>query len=167
MVTGLGAIIASIAIEDKGSLTESAPSPNIRVLIVEDHEPFRRFLGSKLQQHANMEIIGEPEDGLQAVQQADFLQPDLILLDIGLPHLNGMEAARQIRKRVPKARIIFVTLESSEDVVAEAFALGASGYLLKGQVESQLLAAIDAVSKGLRFVCDGLDGTESSSQPKP
>jgi DNA-binding NarL/FixJ family response regulator len=165
MVTGLDALVANIAIEDEGSLTERAPGPNIRVLIVEDHEPFRRYLGSKLQHQANVEIIGESEDGLKAVQQTELLQPDIILLDIGLPRLNGIEAARKIRKLAPNARIIFVTLESSAEVVEEAFALGAFGYLLKRQVESELWVAIDTVSKGLRFVSTGLDGPSHPSKP--
>lgn len=166
MVASLESTISIFATKDEGSLRERTPPPDIRVLIVEDHGPFRSYLRSKLQQHAKIEIVGESEDGLQAVQHAECLQPDMILLDFGLPGLNGMEAARQIRRVAPNARIIFVTLESSPEVVEEAFALGADGYLLKGQVESQLLVAIDAVAKGLRFLCDGLDGTGLFPEPK-
>jgi DNA-binding NarL/FixJ family response regulator len=84
------------------------------------------------------------------------LQPDLILLDIGLPKLNGIEAARQIRKIIPESRIIFVSLESSTTVVAEALSIGARGYVLKIRAGSDLLAAVQAVLEGVRFVSRGL-----------
>jgi DNA-binding NarL/FixJ family response regulator len=79
------------------------------------------------------------------------LKPDLILLDIGLPTLNGIEAARQIRKLVPESKIVFLSQESSADVVEEALATGAWGYVVKAKAESQLLAAVDAVILGQRF----------------
>ena len=130
----------------------------IRILVVDDHEPFRRFVYSILEGQANLQVIGEVEDGLQAVQQAESLQPDMILLDIGLPLLNGIEAARQIRRVAPNARIIFLTQECSHDVVQEAFNLGAWGYVIKAQAGSELLAAVEAVSQETKFVSDGLGG---------
>jgi len=138
-----------------------------RVLVVEDHEPFRRYVCSTLQGQVDLQVIGEPEDGLQAVQHAEALQPDLILFDIGLPQLNGIEAARQIRKLAPNARIIFLTQESSAEVVREALSLGAWGYVLKAQAQNDLLAAIAAVANGERFVSSGLEGTGEHSKPKP
>ena len=90
-----------------------------------------------------MELIGELSDGLAAVQKAEELSPDLILLDIGLPTLNGIEAARQIRKLVPSAKIILLSLESSDDVVQEALGLGAKGYVVKALAGSELLPAVD------------------------
>jgi DNA-binding NarL/FixJ family response regulator len=129
-----------------------------RILVVEDHEPFRSFVSSMLRQQPNLQIVGEEQDGLEAVRQAETLQPDLILLDIGLPGLNGIEAARKIRDVAPGAKIIFLTQESAPDVVEEAFALGARGYLLKAQAGSELLAALEAVSQGLRFASRGLNG---------
>ena len=133
-------------------------NPQIRVLVVEDHEPFRRFVCSKLQEQANFQLIGEGQDGLEAVRQAEALQPDVILLDIGLPGLNGIEAARQIVQVASDARIIFLTQESSADVVREAFRLGAWGYVIKARAGAELLAAVEAVSQGKQFVSDGLDG---------
>jgi len=124
---------------------------HIRVLLVDDHEPFRRYVSSMLQEQTNIQIMGEAEDGLQAVRQAKDLQPDLILLDIGLPGINGIEVARQIGGIARKARIIFLTQESSPEVVQEAFDLGAWGYITKAQAGAELLPAVQVVSRGERF----------------
>jgi DNA-binding NarL/FixJ family response regulator len=129
-----------------------------RILMVEDHERFRRFISSMLRQQPNLQIVGEERDGAEAVRRAEALQPDLILLDIGLPGLNGIEAARRIRHVAPGAKIIFLTQESAADVVEEAFALGARGYLLKAHAGSELLPALEAVSHGLQFASHGLNG---------
>ena len=94
-----------------------------------------------------LQIIGEVSDGLKAVQKAQELQPDLILLDIGLPTLNGIDAARRIRKVAPKSKILFVSQESSSDVVEEALALGALRYVVKIHAGSDLLAAVEAISR--------------------
>jgi CheY-like chemotaxis protein len=104
-------------------------------------------------------------DGLAAVQKAEELKPDLILLDIGLPTLNGIEAARQIRKLVPKAKILFLSQESSDDVVQEVLNLGARGYVAKTRAGSDLLAAVEAVLEGKRFVSRGLTGRDSVGAP--
>ena len=127
---------------------------HIRILLVDDHEPFRRYVSSMLQEQANVQIIGEAEDGLQAVKQAEALQPDVILLDIGLPGINGIEAARQIGEIAVKPRIIFLTQESSPEVVQEAFDLGAWAYITKAHAGSELLPAVEAVSRGERFMND-------------
>jgi DNA-binding NarL/FixJ family response regulator len=94
-----------------------------QILVIDHYEPFRRFLHLKLHSRPELQIVSEASDGLQAVQKAEELQPDLIFLDIGLPKLNGIEAARQIRKSAPQSRIIFVSQESSPDVVQEALSL--------------------------------------------
>jgi DNA-binding NarL/FixJ family response regulator len=130
----------------------------IRVLLVEDFEPFRSFVRSSLQQKPDLEVIGELSDGLAAVQKAEELYPDLILLDIGLPSLNGIEAARQIRKHLPKSKIIFMSQESSAGVVREALGLGASGYVVKKNAGSELLAAVEAVLQDKQFVSEGVKG---------
>ena len=137
---------------DGGYLATSS----VRVLVVDDFEPFRRVIGSILQKQPELQIICEVSDGLKAVQMAEELQPDLILLDIGLPLLNGIEAARQIRKVAPESKIILVTMESSPDVVQEALSLGAQGYVLKTHAGSELLAAVEAVCHGRQFVSSGL-----------
>ena len=125
---------------------------SIRVLVVEDFLPFRRFICSILQQREDLEVICEVSDGLEAVQKAEELRPDVILLDIGLPTLNGIEAARKVRELAPNSKIIFVSQESSADVIQEALSLGAWGYIAKIHAGSDLLPAVDAVLSDKRFV---------------
>jgi DNA-binding NarL/FixJ family response regulator len=131
---------------------------SVRVLVVEDYAPFRRFICSTLRKRPELEIVEEIADGLEAVQKAQELQPDLIVLDIGLPSLNGIDAARRIRKLSPQSKIMFVSQESSADVVQEALAIGALGYVVKAHAGSELLAAVEAVLQGRQFVSSGLSG---------
>lgn len=128
----------------------------IRVMVVEDFAPFRRFVGSTLRKDHNLQIVFEASDGQEAVQKAEELRPDLILLDIGLPTLNGIAAARLICKLAPEAKVIFVSQESSPDVVQAGLETGAMGYILKTRAESDLMAGIASVLKGNRFVSEGL-----------
>ena len=125
---------------------------SVRVLVVEDSEPFRKFVCSTLGKRPELRIIGEVSEGLQAVQKAEELQPDLIVLDIGLPSLDGIEVARRVRKSSPKSTILFVSQASSADVVQEALGTGASGYVLKTDAGSELLEAVDAVLRGEQYV---------------
>jgi DNA-binding NarL/FixJ family response regulator len=124
----------------------------LRVLVVEDFAPFRQFICSTLGKRVNLQIIGEVSDGLEAVQSAEELKPDLILLDIGLPTLNGIEAARQIRRIAPQSKIIFLSQVSDADVIQEAFELGAWGYVVKTKAASELLAAVESVVSEKQFV---------------
>jgi DNA-binding NarL/FixJ family response regulator len=124
----------------------------VRVLVVDDFEPFRQFVSAALGKRPNLQIVGEASDGLEAVQKAVELKPDLILLDIGLPTLNGFEVARQIRELVPESKIIFLSQESAADIVQEAFTVGAWGYVVKATARSDLLAAVEAVLSGEKFV---------------
>jgi DNA-binding NarL/FixJ family response regulator len=128
----------------------------VRVLIVEDYEPFRRFVCSTLGKRPELQVIGEASDGLEAVQKAEDLQPDLIVLDIGLPTLNGIEAARRIRKLSPQSKILVLSHESSADVVHAVLSLGALGYVAKAHAGSELLAAVEAVCQNRQFVSSGL-----------
>ncbi len=130
----------------------------IGILVVEDYEPFRRFVCSTLGKRPELHIVGEASDGLEAVQKAEELQPALILLDIGLPSLNGIEVAGRIRKISPKSEILFVSQESSVDVVQKALSVGAVGYIAKVDAGSELLAAVEAVRQGRQFVSSGLSG---------
>jgi len=114
-----------------------------------------------------VQIICEASDGLEAVQKAEELQPDLIVLDIGLPTLDGIEAARRIRRLSPEAKILFVSQESSTDVVQEALRLGALGYIAKTNAGIELLAAVDAVCQGRRFVGAGLAGHVPADRQAP
>ena len=126
--------------------------------MVEDYEPFRRYICSTLGRSLDFSIVGEVSNGLQAVHEAEVLQPDLILLDIGLPTLNGIEAARRIRQLSPKSKILFVSQESSPDVIEEALSSGALGYVVKAHAASELLPAVEALLQGKRFVSRGLTG---------
>ena len=157
-VTTVCADVAEIGIQGGPLLDLTTGSQPIRILVVEDHEPFRSFISSMLRQQSKIEIVGEEQDGLRAVQQAEALQPDLILLDIGLPELNGLEAARRIRQGAPTAKIVFLTQETAPEVVGEAFATGAQGYLVKTHASSELLPALEAILGGSRFISHGLNG---------
>jgi len=122
------------------------------VLVAEDFKSVRHMLVATLENNPNIRIICEVADGAHAVEKAKELQPDLILLDIGLPSLNGIEAARQISGLSPKSKIIFVTQEISPEVVTEAFEAGASGYVVKTNAGRDLCAAVEAVLRGEQFL---------------
>lgn len=96
----------------------------IRVLIVDDHASWRRHVSSALQTHPQCQVIGEAGDGLEAVQKAEKLEPDLIVLDVGLPTLNGIEVARRILTRAPDSKILFLSEHRSQDVVDAALSVG-------------------------------------------
>ena len=132
--------------------SHSNTGPVARILIVEDFRAFRRFICSMLGKSLDLRVIAEVSDGLEAVHKAAELKPDLILLDIGLPIINGIEAARQIRKLSPESKIIFVSQETSANVVEEALSTGACGYVVKTKAASQLLAVVEAVVSGTQFV---------------
>lgn len=132
----------------------------IRILVVEDFEPFRAFVTSTLEQHPEFEIIGEASDGMEAVNKAAELHPDLILLDVGLPSLNGIAAACRIRKHSPESKVLFVSGDQSPDIVEQAFATGAVGYLVKSDAGRHLLAAIKAVLEGEHYLSSNLAGLQ-------
>jgi DNA-binding NarL/FixJ family response regulator len=105
-----------------------------------------------LVKRSDVQIVAEVSDGLEAVQKAEELKPDLILLDIGLPGINGIDAAREIRKLVPEAKIIFVSQESSSDIVEAALGLGAAGYVVKARAGEELPTAVESARLGKQFV---------------
>lgn len=131
---------------------------SIRVLVVDDYEAWRRFACSTLQKQPQVELVAEVSDGLEAVQQAEQLQPNLILLDIGLPTINGIEVARRIREVSPNSKILFISENRSREIVEKALNTGAAGYVLKSDAATELLTAIKAVLEGKRFVSAGLAG---------
>jgi DNA-binding NarL/FixJ family response regulator len=124
--------------------------------VVDDYEPWHGLLlASVLQKYPELEIVGEVADGLEAVQKAVELHPDVILLDIGLPTVDGIEVARRLRRISAESKILFVSQESSDDMVQEALSAGASGYVVKTNA-SDLLKVMNAVLEGRQFVSFGL-----------
>jgi DNA-binding NarL/FixJ family response regulator len=130
----------------------------IRVLVVDDFEPWRRFVHSMLQKQPELQIVGDVSDGLEAVHKAQELQPDLVLLDIGLPTLNGIEVARRIRENAPQSKILFVSENRSPDIAREALRTGARGYVVKSDAAKNLLPAVESVLQDRQFVSASLAG---------
>jgi DNA-binding NarL/FixJ family response regulator len=124
----------------------------IRILVVDDYGNWRRQVRLLLRGRSEWQVICEASDGLEAVQKAEKQQPDLILLDIGLPKLNGIEAARRIRKLSPHSKIIFLSQDNDPDIVQEALSTGAVGYVCKAHAQSELLPAVEAVLADKQFV---------------
>jgi DNA-binding NarL/FixJ family response regulator len=134
----------------------------VRILVVDDFVPWRNLVRQQLCLLTDMRFVGEAGDGLDAVVKAEKLQPDLILLDIRLPTFNGIEAARQISRLVPRAKIVFLSSIGDFDVVRAAFNAGGHGYVLKWDSGAALIPGIEAVLRGEKFVSCGLSGfTES------
>ena len=136
-------------------------SSSIRVLVVDDYELFRRFVCSTLRTKRGLQFVGEATDGLEAVRIAEKLQPDMILLDIGLPELNGLEVANRIRQVASGARILFLTSNMDKDIVRAAFSTGARGYVLKADAGRELLPAVAGVLGGSDFVSSGIRANHS------
>jgi len=128
----------------------------VRVLVVDDVELWQTFVHMHLDKEPNLHVIGVATDGLDAVRKAEELRPDLILLDISLPGLNGFEVARQIRKVAATSTILFLSGESDPDVVRHAFSAGGLGYVLKSDAARDLIAGIESVLFGRRFVSSSL-----------
>ena len=139
-----------------------------RLLLADDHTLLLE--GIRLMLEPEFELVGSVEDGQALLAAAKTLKPDVILLDISMPVLNGIDAAHRLRKLLPSAKLIFVTMHADPDYVAEAFRAGAMGYLLKRAAASELLTAIRAVLKGNHYVSplvtrNALESLISSSKP--
>jgi DNA-binding NarL/FixJ family response regulator len=136
----------------------------VRVLVVDDYEPWRRFFCSTLRKRPEFEIVAEASDGLEAVERAEQLQPDLILLDIGLPTMSGIEAARRIRELSRKSKILFASDDRSPYVAREGLSTGAVGYLVKLDAVKELLPAVETVLQGEIFISASLGGQDFMSR---
>jgi len=134
------------------------PLSPIRILVVDDFEGWRRQVRLLFQARPQWQIIAEVSDGSEAVQKVADLKPDLIVLDIGLPKLNGIEAARGMRHLSPTSTIVFLSLNNDPDVVRAALSTGALGYVHKTDVQRDLLPAIEAVLQGRQFVSSSIKG---------
>src|SRR5262249_1233375 len=123
----------------------------IRILLADDHEVVRRGLISLLATRPDWEVCGEAQNGREAVSMAAKLKPNLAILDLSMPELNGLEATRQIRKEVPETEVLVFTMHESEQLVRDLLAAGARGYVLKSDVTAQLLSAVETVSRHKPF----------------
>ncbi len=123
----------------------------IRILLADDHRIVRQGLRRILEENSRMEVAGEASDGREAVQMALDKVPDVIIMDVAMPHLGGMEAIRQISKRLPAAKVLVLSMYSDESYVVQMLEAGAKGYLLKDSADTDLVEAVLAVSNGKSF----------------
>jgi DNA-binding NarL/FixJ family response regulator len=140
------------------SSDQNHDASKVRTLVVDDYEPFRQFTVSTLQTRQELQVVGEASDGFEAVRKAEELKPDLIVLDIGLPKLNGIDASHRISKFAPGAKILFLSQINDAEVALALLGNGARGYVLKAHAQSDLLPAVDAILRGARFVSEALCG---------
>jgi DNA-binding NarL/FixJ family response regulator len=127
-----------------------------RVVIAEDHTILREGLRSLLSSDSNLEVAGEAEDGREAVRRVDELSPDLILMDLSMPRMNGLDAIREIRGRNPGTKILVLTVHKTEEYVLETLRAGADGYVLKDASHPELVTAIMSVLEGKRYLSPGI-----------
>jgi len=136
---------------------------NVGILVVEDFDALRRLIFHKLQNELHLHNILGAADGEEGARLAEELQPDLVILDVGLPKLNGLQVAERIRQYAPKTRILFVSQESSEEIIEEAFRVGATGYVLKIDMEPELVTAVTKALRGERYLSRSLASCEPMS----
>src|SRR6266478_2378827 len=123
----------------------------LRILVADDHEIVRRGLVSLLKSHLGWEVCGEAQDGREAVDKARELRPEVIILDVGMPNLNGLEAARQILRHNPQARVLILTITDTDEVVRAVLDAGARGFVLKSDAARDLVAAVEALQSNKTF----------------
>ena len=128
-----------------------------RILIADDHAVVRDGLRMKIEAESDLVVVGEAENGRETVEMAKTLKPDVIIMDIGMPELNGIEATRQICEFLPTVRIIVLSMHNTKEHVFRAIQAGAMAYLLKGSTCSNIVKAVNSVLKGHQFFCDGID----------
>jgi DNA-binding NarL/FixJ family response regulator len=136
-----------------------------RILIVDDHEIFRRGLRSLLESREEFDISGEAANGLEAVEKAKQLRPDMIVMDVSMPQMDGLQATRLIRRDVPESKILILSQHDSPYMLAAALDAGASAYVTKSQVARCLFAALEAVAQGRAFSWNGSDAGHPPPEP--
>ncbi|MFZ0797694.1 MAG: response regulator transcription factor [Terriglobales bacterium] len=135
----------------------------IRILVVDDHPVVRQGLKTLLEGQLGWEVVGEASDGLEALDKADSLQPDVVVLDVTMPKMHGLEACRLLRQKMPGPEILFVTQHDSPHMMREALDAGARGYVVKSNAARDLLEAVEAVSQHRVFVALARRDSISSS----
>src|ERR1700683_3518620 len=152
----------------------------LRILIADDHEVVRRGLSALLQSHEGWEICGDAKDGREAVEKAKQLKPDVVILDVGMPGLNGLAATRQLLQQNPQQKVIVLTITDSDQVIREALDAGARGFVLKSDAARDLVSAVEALQRNRMFFTPrvndmvlagfldkGYNGTRSDSPKVP
>jgi two-component system, NarL family, response regulator NreC len=128
-----------------------APATGLKILLADDHVLVRQGLRKILEEQPDWEVVAEASDGREAVRQALALEPDVVVLDIGMPLLNGIEATRQIARRFPHINILILSMHAQEAYITQAMKAGARGYLLKDSADTDLIRAVAAVASGKSF----------------
>lgn len=144
---------------------EQAPAGVIRVLIADDHTILREGIRSLLEREADIVVVGEAADGLEAVEKTRQLKPDIVLLDIGMPRMNGIEATRQIKKELPQIFVLILSMHDDEEYVRPLMEAGASGYVLKRSATTELVSALRAVYEGHTILAPEL--AQAAFRPAP
>ena len=131
-------------------------SPKYRIVIAEDHTILREGLRALLSSTPDFEIVGEAEDGREAIRCVEKLKPNLILTDLSMPRMNGMDAIREIKRRAPGTKILVLTVHKTEEYILATLQAGANGYLLKDSTHAELLAAVRHVLSGKHYISPGI-----------
>jgi|SRR5450432_906464 len=163
--------------EDQPQTSSAAPrtgAKSLRILVVDDHDIIRRGLRQLLTARQGWEVCGESKTGREAVAMAQQLKPDMVVMDISMPDLNGLEAARRIHKELPKTGILILTMHFSDQLVREVVDSGARGYILKSDADKELVSAVEAISNRRTFftsrasemLLDGFSRLNSGAEPK-
>jgi DNA-binding NarL/FixJ family response regulator len=135
--------------------------PTVKVLVVDDYAPWLHFVSIALALKPEIKIVGQAQDGLTAIQKVVELKPDLVVLDIGLPDMSGIQVARQILELAPKTRILFLTENTTPKIVRDALLTGAQGYVVKSSAARELVPALEALLLDCYFV------SAAAAAPKP
>src|SRR5207244_178136 len=128
----------------------------VSVFLVDDHEVVRQGVRAALEANLPFKVIGEAADGLEAVRLVELLQPDILVLDLSMPGLNGLDALRIIRQRSPRTRVVMLSMYAAEPFVSEALRCGAAAYVLKGAAISELVTAVQTVAAGRQYLSSPL-----------
>jgi two-component system, NarL family, response regulator NreC len=141
-------------------------NPKKRLLIADDHGLMREVMACFLEAAPDLEVVAEAEDGREAVALAERHQPDVVLMDLSMPHMNGLEATRQIASKVANSKVLVITASRNESLVEQLLDAGAAGFVLKTGDTDELLAAVRAVLQGKRYISDALKGRERASSTR-